>query len=135
MKALVLWTFLLALIALCPHRFKYVVPSFSLISRKSSISLLLPWSICLANLLPACLSLLLSCVSCIQKNDGFYSHIHSVSVCLFTGELSPLMLRDINVQWLLLSAILILVVLVCVCVSLLLILMVWNYLFLVLSWV
>ena len=37
-----------------------------------------------------------------QQNAGSYLHIESVSLCLFIGELSPLMLRDIRDQgWLL----------------------------------
>ena len=47
--------------------------------------------------LSLCLSLKLRCVSCMQQ-DGFCFCIHRVSVCLFIGELSPLILRDINDQ-------------------------------------
>ena len=47
-----------------------------------------------------CLSLRWRCVSCMQQKDGSCFHIHSVSVCLFIGELSPLILRNINDQWL-----------------------------------
>jgi hypothetical protein len=50
-----------------------------------------------------------------QSLDESCFHIHSVSLCLFTWELSPLMFVDINDQLLLLSVILILVVLVYVC--------------------
>jgi hypothetical protein len=35
---------------------------------------------------------------CMQQDDGSCLHIHSVSLCLCIGELSPLMLRDINDQ-------------------------------------
>jgi hypothetical protein len=54
----------------------------------------------------------------IHHNDGSWFHIHSVSQCLFIGELSPLMGRDINDQSLLFPVILMLMVLlfVCVCV-------------------
>ena len=45
-----------------------------------------------------CLSLRLRCVSCMQQKDGFCFHIQSVSLCLFIGELSPFILRDINDQ-------------------------------------
>jgi hypothetical protein len=31
-----------------------------------------------------------------QKNFGSCLHIHCVSLCLVTGELSPLILRDIK---------------------------------------
>ena len=48
------------------------------------------------------LSLLLRCVSCMQQNDGSCFHIHSVSLCLFIGELSSLILRTINDKQLLL---------------------------------
>jgi hypothetical protein len=33
-----------------------------------------------------------------KQNDGSCFHIHSVSLCLFNEELSPLMLGDINDQ-------------------------------------
>ena len=45
---------------------------------------------------PFTLSLRLRCVSCIQQKDGSCIHIHSLSLCLFVGELS--LLRDINEQ-------------------------------------
>ena len=51
---------------------------------------------------------------CMQQNDESCLCIQSVSLCLFIGELSPLMLRDINDQWLLVPNILLLVLCVCV---------------------
>ena len=45
-----------------------------------------------------CLSLALTCVSCMQQNAGSCLHIQSVSLCLFIGEFSLLMLRDIRDQ-------------------------------------
>ena len=36
-----------------------------------------------------------------QKKDGFWFHIHPVTLCLFIGELSLFTLRDINDKWLL----------------------------------
>jgi hypothetical protein len=59
--------------------------------------------------------LLLRCFSYVQQNDGFCLYIHSVSLCLFTGKSSALILRDLNNQWLLFPVIFMLVV-VCVCV-------------------
>jgi hypothetical protein len=53
--------------------------------------------------------------SCMQNNDGSCFHIHSASPCRFIVQLSPLILRDINDQWLLIPVIL-MVVVVCVCV-------------------
>ena len=44
----------------------------------------------------------------IQQKGGFCFHIQSVNLCLFIGELSPLM--DINDQWLLVSVILVFIV-------------------------
>ena len=44
-----------------------------------------------------------------QQNVGSCSRSQSVSLCLFIGELSPLMLRDIKEQWLLLPVIFIFV--------------------------
>jgi hypothetical protein len=44
------------------------------------------------------LPLLLRYVSCMQPNDVSCFCIHSVSLCLFIGELSPLMLGNINDQ-------------------------------------
>jgi hypothetical protein len=46
--------------------------------------------------LRCCLVLALRCISCMQQNAGSCLHIQSVSLCLFIGELSPLMLRDIK---------------------------------------
>ena len=43
-----------------------------------------------------CLYLLLGCVSCMQQNVGSCLSIQDVSLCLFIGELSPLILRDIK---------------------------------------
>jgi hypothetical protein len=68
--------------------------------------------------------LMLRSISCMEQRDGSCFYIH-VSLCLFIGELSPLILRDINSQWLLISVILVVVVMVavwvcvcvCVCVS------------------
>ena len=51
--------------------------------------------------LSRCLSLWLRCVSCKQQNVGSCFHIQSLSLFLFIGELSPLILSDINDQWLL----------------------------------
>jgi hypothetical protein len=44
------------------------------------------------------MSLLLRCISCMQQNAGSCFHIHSVSLCPFIEELSPLILRDIKDQ-------------------------------------
>ena len=61
------------------------------------------------------------------QNDASCFNMHSLSLCLFIWELSPLILRDINHQILLLAVILILlvvvmvmevVVVVCVCIPL-----------------
>jgi hypothetical protein len=49
-----------------------------------------------------------------QQNDGSFFHIHSVGLRLLIGELSSLMLRDTNDQWLLIPIFLMLVVWVCV---------------------
>lgn len=38
---------------------------------------------------------------CMQQKGRSSLHTDSISLCLFIGELSPLILRDINVQWLL----------------------------------
>ena len=46
-----------------------------------------------------CLSLKLRCIFCMQQKNEWSFHI-SVSLCLFTGELEPLILRDSNDQWL-----------------------------------
>ena len=46
-----------------------------------------------------------SVFSCMQQNAGSWLHIQSVGLCPFIGELSPLMLRDIRDQWLLLPVI------------------------------
>ena len=46
-----------------------------------------------------CSSLLMRCVSCMQQNYGFCFHIHSVSLCLFIGDLAPLILRNFNDKW------------------------------------
>ena len=62
-----------------------------------------------------------------QHNDGFHLNNLSVSLCLFIGKLSPLMLRDINEKWLLIPAILML--LVVVCVVFLLLLQWWEIIF------
>jgi hypothetical protein len=43
-----------------------------------------------------CLSLSLKCVSCTQQKVGSCLRNESVSLCLFTRELSPLILRDIK---------------------------------------
>ena len=51
--------------------------------------------------LSRCLSLWLRCVSCKQQNVGSCFRNQSLSLCLFIGELSPLILSDINDQWLL----------------------------------
>jgi hypothetical protein len=42
------------------------------------------------------MSLSLRWVSCRQQNDGSYLCSQSISLCLFIGELSPLMLREIK---------------------------------------
>jgi hypothetical protein len=49
-----------------------------------------------------------------MQNDASCFCIHSVSLCLFIGDMSALMLRDINDQRLLIPVILMLVVIVCV---------------------
>ena len=46
-----------------------------------------------------------------NKKMGPVFFIHSVSLCLFIGELRPLMLRDINEQCLLITVILLLLLL------------------------
>ena len=51
--------------------------------------------------LSRCLSLWLRCVFCKQQNVGSCFPVQSRSLCLFIGELSPLILSDINDQWLL----------------------------------
>ena len=51
--------------------------------------------------LSRCLSLWLRCVSRKQQSVGSCCRIQSLSLCLFIGELSPLILNDINDQWLL----------------------------------
>ena len=51
--------------------------------------------------LSRCLSLWLRCVSCKQQNVASCFCIQSLSLCLCIGELSPLILHDINDQWLL----------------------------------
>ena len=64
------------------------------------------------------LSLWLRCVSCKQQNVGYSFRIQSLSLCLFIGELSPLILSDINDQWLLTPVIIFFVFLfnrVCMC--------------------
>jgi hypothetical protein len=53
-----------------------------------------------------CLSLLLKSVSYMQQNDGFCLSVHSVSLSLYIGEFSHIILRDINDQWLLFLVIL-----------------------------
>ena len=50
-----------------------------------------------------------------QLKDGSCLFIHSVSLCLFIGKLSLLILRDINDEWLLILLHLVLVVVVFVC--------------------
>ena len=50
--------------------------------------------------LSRCLSLWLRCVSCKQQNVGSCFLIQSLNLCLFIGELSPLILTVINEQWL-----------------------------------
>ena len=51
--------------------------------------------------LSRCLSLWLRCVSCKQQNVESCFRMQCQSLCLFIGELSPLILSDINDQWLL----------------------------------
>jgi hypothetical protein len=50
-----------------------------------------------------------------HHNDGSCFFIHFNSLCPFIGELSLLMLKDINDQQLLIPLILVLVVCVCLC--------------------
>ena len=38
------------------------------------------------------------CVSCVQQKDGFCLWNQSVSLCLFIGELRPLIVREIKVH-------------------------------------
>jgi hypothetical protein len=45
-----------------------------------------------------CLYSLLMCVSCMEQNNGSCLCIQSVSLCHFIGELSSLMLSNINDQ-------------------------------------
>ena len=52
-----------------------------------------------------CLSLPLRWISCIQQNAGLCLHSQSVILCLFIGELIPLMLWDSKETWLLLLVI------------------------------
>ena len=61
-------------------------------------------SVCLENLFPTLYSeqmsiFVVECVSCKQQNVGSCFRIQSLSLCLFIGELSPLILSDINDQW------------------------------------
>ena len=42
-------------------------------------------------------------VSCIQQKSGSCFPIHFLSLCPFIGDLGPLILSAINVQWLLIS--------------------------------
>ena len=81
--------------------------------------------ICLENLFPALYTEIINIIAAEMcffhiENDGFCLCIHSISLYLFTVELSPMILRDINDQWLLLPALLLVVVECVVCVSLLL---------------
>ena len=62
--------------------------------------------------LSRCLSLWLRCVPYKQQNDGSSFLIQSLGPCLFIGGLSPLILSDINDQWLLIPFI---IFFVCVC--------------------
>ena len=52
-----------------------------------------------------CLSLLLQCISYMQLNVGSCLCIQSVSLCLFIGKLSPLILRGIKDRGLLLPVV------------------------------
>ena len=64
-----------------------------------------------------------------QQKDRLYFCIKSVMLCLFIGELSPLILRDVNDQCLLVPVTFVFVVVlggVCLCVSLLWDLLVCN---------
>ena len=72
--------------------------------------------LCLENLIQPlrCLSLMLKNLSWMQQKDGSCFCIHSITLCLCIGELSPLILRDINNQWLLIPITLLLLVVVCV---------------------
>lgn len=85
------------------------------------------------------------CLFCflMQQKNGSYFHIHSLSLCILTGELRPLTMKDISNK-----SVFILVVCDCVCVyvgavwmclwvyvSVLLILPVWDYVFPEYSWV
>ena len=47
------------------------------------------------------MSLSLRFVSCKQKNVGSCFCFHSLNLCVFIGVLSPLIVSDINDQWLL----------------------------------
>ena len=51
---------------------------------------------------------------CTKQKDESCFHIYSVRLCLYIGKLSPLLLRDINYQWLLISVIFVLFLLVVV---------------------
>ena len=74
--------------------------------------------------------LMMRCISYIQQKDGSCFGIHSVILCLFIVDSSPLILRGISDQWLLIPVILFLflsvvvvvvvmvMVMVCVCVFL-----------------
>ena len=62
------------------------------------------------------LSLWLKCISCKQQNVGSCFCIQSLSLCLFIGELSPLILSDINDQRLLTLVIIFYLFILCVCV-------------------
>ena len=57
-----------------------------------------------------CLCLLQRYVSCMEQNEGSCLCIQSVSLSFLIRELSPLMLKYINDQWLLVPVILMLVV-------------------------
>ena len=63
------------------------------------------------------LFIFLRCVSFMHQNDISCFSIHSVSLCLFIWELSPLILRDVNDKILLLFLLVVMVVVVLVMVG------------------
>ena len=52
-----------------------------------------------------------------QQNEGYFLYIQSVKLCFLIGELSLLLVRDINDQWLLVPVILLFELVLYVCFS------------------
>jgi hypothetical protein len=89
--------------------FDKLILNVAFIWHSNSYSTFFLATICLENFFHPftvrCLSLSLRWVSCMQQNVGYYLCNHSVSLCLFIGELSALILRDIKEKQLLLPVI------------------------------